>query len=207
MDHLTRLNGLDRNLKEHLLKMGSMSISNSRSLQAITGLEQQVTTFNMVAPHPGGGKPTSTMRRIAVDYISFLTDDGVPHMAALSSLHKKQLEVAAISNGVPRHLLVSWDVAFKGKRVPNADKTIHGLQAAVVSAVSKTLQSLGHDDFESMGLGDKGLKNRIQVFVQPDRAAPKLACSLSLRPVDDYNWKRITNQGHLVKSSLTNMAK
>ena len=162
-----------------------------------------MTTFNMIAPHPGAGKPTSTTRTIAVDYISFLTDDGVPHMAALSSLHSKQLEVAAISNGVPHHMLVTWDVAFKGdsalKELPNVEKSVHGFQSAVQSAVAKTLKSLGHSDFESMGLGDNHLNNRVQVYLQSGKQhGRKLACSVSLRPLDDYNWRRVIDSGHMV---------
>ena len=124
--HLSRLHGAEHRLK------------------AITGVEQQVTTFNMIATHPEGGESQNTQKTISVDYISFLTDNGLPHMAALTSMEAGgKPEVAAVSTGIPRHIVVSWDILLKGGAFDDKGKSTQGYRSAVAAALGDTLKQYG----------------------------------------------------------------
>lgn len=177
-------------------------------LKAVTGVEQQVTTFNMVATHPGGGEPERTTKTISVDYVSFLTDTGVPHMAALTSMESGGAPtVAATSTGIPRHLVVSWDVAVgKGELDPKATPRY---RASIATALRETLAAAGHSDWGGLQLSDplkesdawpSGLQDLVQVNLQPSPLPGQphvLAAAISVRPPPSREWSMALQSGHL----------
>jgi len=121
-------------------------------------------------------------------------------------------EVAATSTGIPRHVVVSWDIVlpfFQGDELKHEVK----LQAAVATALEVSLGAVGFSDWTALALSDPSdesdawpsdLKNLLQVNLQ--RATFKdggfvtesrLACAISVRPRMSKAWKDVLQEGHL----------
>jgi len=183
-------------------------------LKAVTGVENQVTTFNMMATHPNGGEPERTTKTISVDYVSFLTDTGLPHMAALTSMEGGgSPAVAATSTGIPRHLVVSWDIQVQGSKL--LAKETPRYRKGVAAALRESLSSDGHSDWGALGLSDPlkesdawpaGLQDLVQLNLQQSNLPEEgnqgetknlLAAALSIRPPESKEWDEALRSGHL----------
>jgi len=152
-------------------------------LLAVTGYENQSTSFEMQIPPKTKGEVSKTVTHIvSMQYISFLTSEFTSHMAAIGTIDKDPPKVVAYTSGEPHHILLAFDIDFKSseKDVSQSERESAIYRNAVATALEKEMQHEERSDVHSLGLGTSPswAEERLQVSLS---SATLLRCVISLR--------------------------